>query len=154
MGTSINLDFYKDKSVFITGQTGFKGSWLCYLLAKAGARVTGYSLTPPTKPSLFEIADISSMEGVTSVTGDIRDYASLKAAFDQSRPEIVIHMAAQPIVRDSYVNPAYTYETNVMGTVNILECIRAAAHDSDKPCLLSHSGKNGHNCCCGYIQGY
>ena len=117
-----DLSFYKDKNVFVTGHTGFKGSWLCQMLKYAGAKVTGYSLKPPTNPSLFELANIS--EGMTSVIGDIRDYASLKATFDKARPEIVLHLAAQPIVRDSYKDPAYTYETNVMGTVNILECVR------------------------------
>ena len=97
-------------------------SRLCKVLANAGAIVTGYSLNPPTSPSLFEIADIA--QDVHSVIGDIRDYATLKAAFDAAQPEIVLHLAAQPIVRDSYKNPAYTYETNVMGTVNILECVR------------------------------
>lgn len=116
------LDFYKGKKVFITGHTGFKGSWLCKLLANAGADVTGYSLNPPTSPSLFEIANIES--DVKSVIGDIRDFDSLKKAFDEAQPEIVLHLAAQPIVRDSYKMPAYTYETNVMGTVNILECVR------------------------------
>ncbi len=117
-----DLSFYKGKRVFITGHTGFKGSWLCRLLVNAGADVTGYSLNPPTSPSLFEIAGIE--EKINSVIGDIRDYNSLKAAFDEAKPEIVLHLAAQPIVRDSYKNPAYTYETNVMGTVNILECVR------------------------------
>lgn len=117
-----NLSFYQGKKVFVTGHTGFKGSWLCKVLANAGAIVTGYSLNPPTSPSLFEIADIA--QDVHSVIGDIRDYAALKAAFDAAQPEIVLHLAAQPIVRDSYKNPAYTYETNVMGTVNILECVR------------------------------
>ena len=116
------LDFYKGKKVFITGHTGFKGSWLCKLLTNAGADVTGYSLNPPTSPSLFEIANIES--DVKSVIGDIRDFDSLKKAFDEAQPEIVLHLAAQPIVRDSYKMPAYTYETNVMGTVNILECVR------------------------------
>ena len=116
------LDFYKGKKVFITGHTGFKGSWLCKLLANAGADITGYSLNPPTSPSLFEIANIES--DVKSVIGDIRDFDSLKKAFDEAQPEIVLHLAAQPIVRDSYKMPAYTYETNVMGTVNILECVR------------------------------
>ncbi len=116
------LDFYKGKKVFITGHTGFKGSWLCKLLANAGADVTGYSLNPPTSPSLFEIANIES--DVKSVIGDIRNFDSLKKAFDEAQPEIVLHLAAQPIVRDSYKMPAYTYETNVMGTVNILECVR------------------------------
>lgn len=86
------------------------------------ADVTGYSLNPSTTPSLFEIANIS--QDIHSVIGDIRDYKALKAAFDEAQPEIVLHLAAQPIVRDSYRNPAYTYETNVMGTVNILECVR------------------------------
>ena len=117
-----DLSFYKGKKVFVTGHTGFKGSWLCKMLANAGAVVTGYSLNPPTNPSLFEIANIE--QDVNSVIGDIRDYKALKAAFDEAKPEIVMHLAAQPIVRDSYKDPAYTYETNVMGTVNILECVR------------------------------
>ena len=116
------LSFYKGKRVFVTGHTGFKGSWLCKMLANAGAEVTGYSLNPPTTPSLFEIAEIKN--DVHSVIGDVRNYRELKAAFDEAQPEIVLHLAAQPIVRDSYKDPAYTYETNVMGTVNILECVR------------------------------
>lgn len=119
---NFNLDFYKNKRVFVTGHTGFKGSWLCKILVKAGAVVTGYSLEPPTNPSLFEITGIENE--IDSVIGDIRDYDSLKKAFDKAQPEIVLHLAAQPLVRESYVNPAYTYETNVMGTVNILECVR------------------------------
>lgn len=117
-----DISFYKGKKVFVTGHTGFKGSWLCKMLVNAGAEVTGYSLNPPTEPSLFEIAGIA--DSITSVIGDIRDYNSLKEAFDEAQPEIVLHLAAQPIVRDSYKDPAYTYETNVMGTVNILECVR------------------------------
>ena len=116
------LSFYKGKRVFVTGHTGFKGSWLCKMLANVGAEVTGYSLNPPTTPSLFEIAEIKN--DVHSVIGDVRNYRELKAAFDEAQPEIVLHLAAQPIVRDSYKDPAYTYETNVMGTVNILECVR------------------------------
>ena len=119
---NFDLSFYKDKKVFVSGHTGFKGSWLCRMLFNAGAIVTGYSLEPPTEPSLFRIAEIE--KDITSVIGDIRDYKRLKAAFDQAKPEIVLHLAAQPIVRDSYKDPAYTYETNVMGTVNILECVR------------------------------
>lgn len=119
---SFDINFYKGKKVFITGHTGFKGSWLCKMLINVGAEVTGYSLNPPTSPSLFEIAGIASK--INSKIGDIRDYESLKKAFDQAQPEIVLHLAAQPIVRDSYKDPAYTYETNVMGTVNILECVR------------------------------
>ena len=110
--------------VFVTGHTGFKGSWLCKMLVNAGADVTGYSLNPPTSPSLFEVAGIA--DDIHSVIGDIRDLSYLKAAFDEAQPEIVLHLVAQPIVRDSYKNPAYTYETNVMGTVNILECIRTS----------------------------
>lgn len=120
-----DLRFYKDKKVFVTGSTGFKGSWLCKMLANAGAIVTGYSLNPPTEPSLFEIAGIE--QDITLVIGDIRDYKALKAAFDAAQPEIVFHLAAQPIVRDSYKNPIYTYGTNVMGTVNILECVRKSS---------------------------
>lgn len=116
------MNFFKGKKVFITGHTGFKGSWLCKILVNAGAIVTGYSLQPPTSPNLFEISGIE--QDITSIIGDIRNFTSLKKAFDNAQPEIVLHLAAQPIVRDSYKNPAYTYETNVMGTVNILECIR------------------------------
>lgn len=119
---NFDLNFYQGKKVFVTGHTGFKGSWLCKILTNAGAIVTGYSLNPPTTPSLFEIAEIE--KDVHSVIGDIRDYKALKKAFDAAEPEIVLHLAAQPIVRDSYKDPVYTYETNVMGTVNILECIR------------------------------
>lgn len=118
------LNFYKNKRVFITGHTGFKGAWLCKMLANAGAHVTGYALTPPTDPSLFCIAGIEN--DVESIIGDIRDYDALKKAFDNAKPEIVFHLAAQPIVRDSYKDPRYTYETNVMGTVNILECVRSS----------------------------
>ena len=116
------LESYRGKRVLVTGHTGFKGSWLCRILIGAGATVTGYSLTPPTTPNLFSLADLDS--NMTSVIGDIRDYDALKATFEQAQPEIVFHLAAQPIVRDSYKNPRYTYETNVMGTVNLLECVR------------------------------
>lgn len=118
------LEFYNGKKVFITGHTGFKGSWLCRILKNAGAVLTGYSHKPPTAPSLFEIADIA--DGMNSVTGDIRILDVLRTAFDTAQPEIVFHLAAQPIVRDSYKHPRYTYETNVMGTVNILECVRVS----------------------------
>jgi CDP-glucose 4,6-dehydratase len=122
VGQVMDLSFYKDKTVFITGHTGFKGSWMCKVLTLQGAKVIGYSLTPPTNPSLFETARIENE--ITSVIGDIRDLDRLKKCMDTYRPEIVIHMAAQPIVRESYNNPVYTYETNVMGTVNILEAVR------------------------------
>lgn len=117
-----DINFYKGKKVLVTGHTGFKGSWLCKMLSNAGAEVTGYSLNPSTTPSLFEIAGIEN--DIRSVIGDIRDLESLKRVFDEAQPEIVLHLAAQPIVRDSYKDPVYTYETNVMGTVNICECVR------------------------------
>ena len=118
----MDLSFYKDKKVFVTGHTGFKGTWLCRMLVNAGAVVTGYSLESSTEPNLFSISNLESQ--MTSIIGDIRDFDTLKEAFDAAQPEIVLHLAAQPIVRDSYKNPRYTYETNVMGTVNILECVR------------------------------
>ncbi|MBQ1894077.1 MAG: CDP-glucose 4,6-dehydratase [Clostridiales bacterium] len=114
--------FYNGKRVFLTGHTGFKGSWMSRILVTNGAILTGYSLKAPTEPNLFSMAGVE--DKMTSVIGDIRDLEALKKAFDEAKPEIVIHMAAQPIVRDSYKDPVYTYETNVMGTVNILECVR------------------------------
>ena len=118
----MGFSFYKGKKVFVTGHTGFKGSWLCSVLLKYGAIVTGYSLNPPTEPSLFNNADLKNR--MHSVIGDIRDYSSLNKAFCESQPEIVLHLAAQPLVREGYKFPLYTYETNVMGTANLLECIR------------------------------
>ena len=115
----IDLSWYNGKKVLITGHTGFKGSWLSYILAKAGAEVTGYSLKAPTEPNLFEICNVEKR--INSIIGDIRDLSSLKQVFHEVQPEIVFHLAAQPIVRDSYKEPVYTYETNVMGTVNICE---------------------------------
>ena len=118
----MDMSFWKGKRVFLTGHTGFKGAWLSYVLACAGAELTGYALSPPTEPNLFSICDMEN--DMYSVIGDIRDKDALFGAFDKCKPEIVIHMAAQPLVRESYNEPAYTYETNVMGTVNILECVR------------------------------
>lgn len=118
----MDMSFYKGKTVLITGHTGFKGSWMCKLLSMAGAKVIGYSLTPPTTPSLFELSGVE--KEIVSVIGDIRDLAKLNETMQKYRPEIVIHMAAQPIVRESYAEPVYTYETNVMGTVNICEAVR------------------------------
>ncbi|MEY8233694.1 CDP-glucose 4,6-dehydratase [Oscillospiraceae bacterium 50-16] len=117
-----DFEFYRGKRVFVTGHTGFKGAWLCRILVGAGAEVTGYALPAPTQPNLFELAGLEGK--MASVLGDIRDFDALFAAFQEARPEIVLHLAAQPIVRDSYKDPAGTYETNVMGTVNILECVR------------------------------
>lgn len=127
----MDLSFYQGKRVFVTGHTGFKGSWLCRILIQAGAEVTGYSLPPPTQPNLFSLAGLEGQ--MKSIIGDIRDLAQLKQAFDAARPEVVLHLAAQPIVRDSYRDPRATYETNVMGTVNLLECVRQAAIEGIPP---------------------
>jgi CDP-glucose 4,6-dehydratase len=118
----IMKNFYKNKKVFITGHTGFKGAWLCAILNILGAKVTGYSLVPPTTPNLFELSGIESR--VNTIYADIRNLADLKQAAAAANPEIIIHMAAQPLVRQSYKDPVYTYETNVIGTVNILEAAR------------------------------
>lgn len=117
-----DLKFYQGRKVLITGHTGFKGTWMCTVLLQAGAQVTGYSLEPPTEPSIFKLSGVDKK--VDSVIGDVRDLAHLREVFERVQPEIVIHMAAQPIVRESYKDPVGTYETNVMGTVNVLECIR------------------------------
>ena len=119
---NINKDFYNGKTVLVTGHTGFKGSWLCKILSSFGAKVVGYSLSAPTSPNLFEIGDIN--KECISIIDDIRDFDKLLEVFKKFKPEIVFHLAAQPLVRDSYLEPRYTYETNVMGTVNILECCR------------------------------
>ena len=125
----LDVTFFKEKKILITGHTGFKGSWMCKLLTMLGARVTGYALDSPTNPSLFDMCNIA--ENMDSFVGDIRDLEHLKTIFKEVQPEIVIHMAAQPLVRESYHDPVYTYETNVMGTVNILECVRL------NPCVSS-----------------
>ena len=115
-------EFYKGKKVLVTGHTGFKGAWMCSVLHRLGAEVIGYALEPPTNPSLYELSGIDSC--ICSIIGDIRDLDKIESVFNKYKPEIVIHMAAQPIVRESYKNPVYTYDVNVMGTVNILECVR------------------------------
>lgn len=125
----MGMEFFKGKTVLVTGHTGFKGAWLCKMLVNAGADVVGYALNPPTEPSLFELIDLKHR--MHSIIGDIRDLKHLENVFAEYQPEIVMHLAAQPIVRDSYKNPVYTYETNVMGTVNICECVRL------NPCVKS-----------------
>lgn len=114
--------FYNKKRVLITGHTGFKGAWLSQALLNAGADVFGYALNPPTQPNLYSLAEMDS--NINSVIADIRDLDKLKAVFETVKPEIVFHLAAQPIVKEGYKNPVETYSTNVMGTVNLLECIR------------------------------
>jgi CDP-glucose 4,6-dehydratase len=121
----INSDFWAGKRVFITGHTGFKGAWLSLWLQDRGAFAKGYSLAPNTEPSLFSAAEVGS--GMESVIGDIRDLDCLTENISQFNPEIVIHMAAQPLVKRSYDNPVETYSTNVMGTVNLFEAVRAAS---------------------------
>ncbi len=118
------LEFYKKKKILLTGHTGFKGTWLTRILLNAGADVCGYALEPPTTPNLFGISGLTDIMEENSVIGDIRDLDHLKSIFASFHPDIVFHLAAQPIVRDSYRDPVGTYSTNVMGTVNILECIR------------------------------
>jgi CDP-glucose 4,6-dehydratase len=114
--------FWRGKAVFVTGHTGFKGGWLSLWLQQLGANVTGYALQPPTNPSLFDVANVGY--GMASVIGDIRDGAKLMQAIQAAAPDIVLHLAAQPLVRRSYVDPVETYSTNVMGTVNLLEAVR------------------------------
>ncbi len=127
----LDVTFFRNKNVLVTGHTGFKGTWLCKILAILGANVTGFSLEPPTEPSLFALTNIQNQ--INSVIGDIRDFDALKKTFDECSPEIVFHLAAQPIVRESYKNPIYTYQTNVMGTVNLLECIRLGSINGHAP---------------------
>ena len=136
-GMGMNRQFWKGKKVLITGHTGFKGSWLSLWLQTRGANVIGYSLPPPTEPSLFEIAHVA--ENMKSIEGDIRDLDRFQSAIAKFRPEIVINMAAQPIVRISYKNPIETYSTNVMGTAHVLEAVRL--NDCVRVCLIITSDK-------------
>lgn len=115
-------DVFRGKTVLVTGHTGFKGSWLCIWLHEAGANVVGYALNPRTMADNFVVTQLP--DRIHSVIGDIRDYDQLKGAFDQYHPDIVFHLAAQPIVRNSYINPKETYDINIGGTVNVLECCR------------------------------
>jgi len=119
----MNPEFWKGRRVFVTGHTGFKGGWLSIWLQSLGAEITGYALPPPTNPNLFEEAQVAT--GMNSIIGDICDQARLANALEQARPEIIFHMAAQPLVRYSYENPLETYRTNVMGTATLLELARA-----------------------------
>lgn len=145
-----DLSFYKGKRVFVTGHTGFKGSWLTAILVKAGAEVTGYSLTPPTNPNLFSISGVENK--INSVIGDVRDFDAMKKAFDECDPEIVFHLAAQPIVITSYEQPKYTYETNVMGTVNILECVRLSKNVKSVLNVTTDKVYKNNEWCWGYRE--
>jgi CDP-glucose 4,6-dehydratase len=117
------MEFWQGKKVFMTGHTGFKGSWLCLWLSQLGADVTGYALEPPTDPSLFELARVGEL--VDSCIADVRDLERLKTEMLKASPDVVIHMAAQPLVRDSYRIPVETYSINVMGVVHLLEAVRS-----------------------------
>lgn len=119
---SLDIKFYKNRKVLVTGHTGFKGSWLCKILLNAGADVTGYALDPPTSPSLFALCRLDTQ--MRSILGDIRDFSKLCHVIQEINPDIIFHLAAQPLVRESYESPRITYETNVMGTVNLLESVR------------------------------
>ena len=145
LGITMLYDFYKGKKVLITGHTGFKGSYLCRMLQILGSDVYGYALNPPTNPNLFELLGLSG--SMTSEIGDIRDFNHLESFYSSVKPDIVIHMAAQPLVREGYREPRLTFETNVMGTVNLLECARKHSAKSflnvttDKVYLNDGSGK-------------
>lgn len=119
------VNFYRGKRVLVTGHTGFKGSWLSHILLGAGAQVTGFSLPPDTEPNLFSLIHLD--DRMQSCFGDIADIDSIRKVFEKARPEIVLHLAAQPLVRRSYDEPVRTYLTNVMGTVNLLECARGSS---------------------------
>ncbi len=144
----VDFGFWKNKKVFLTGHTGFKGSWTSLWLLKMGAHVTGYALQPPTQPSLFDELRIS--QDMNSILGDVRHLDQLKKSIKEAQPEIVIHMAAQPLVRYSYQEPLETYMTNVIGTVNLFEAIRSTSSvrsivnvTSDK-CYENHERKAGY----------
>lgn len=134
---AVNQTFWKGKRVLLTGHTGFKGSWMALWLQSMGSHVVGYAFEPPTNPNLFNAAAIG--KGMLNIKGDIRNLEHLSIVFAENRPEIVVHMAAQSLVRYSYIKPAETYSTNVMGTLNLLEAVRAT--DSVKAVVIVTSDK-------------
>lgn len=146
----INASFWQDRRVLLTGHTGFKGSWLSLWLSRLGSRVTGFAMAPPTDPSLFELANVAAL--VDDVRGDVRDAEAVKDVLRRARPEVVIHMAAQPLVGRGLKAPSETFATNVMGTVNVLEAVRTAGADvrsvvvvtSDK-CYLNRGLERGYH---------
>jgi len=123
----MEIDFYRGKRVFLTGHTGFKGMWLALLLLRAGAEVTGFALDAPTQGGRKALERLGVFKEMRDVRGDVRDLSALSRAFDEARPEVVFHLAAQPIVRESYRQPVDTFAANVMGTVNLLECVRTSS---------------------------
>lgn len=147
----MGLSFFRDKKVFITGHTGFKGSWLTQLLLLAGAKVSGYALAPAEEPALFNILGLSAE--INHVIGDVRDTEKIAAALRESKAELVFHLAAQPLVRESYRNPVYTYETNVMGTVNLLEAVRHCPGVSSVVNITTDKVYRNIGCEKGYCEG-
>lgn len=126
----LDRSFWRGRKVFLTGHTGFKGSWLSLWLDTLGAKVTGYALDPPTQPSLFQQANVDGT--IRSICADIRDFQRLKTEIAECRPDVVLHLAAQSVVRRGYDDPIETYSSNVMGTVHILEAVRQL----ERPCVV------------------
>lgn len=145
---AVTCNFWKNKRVLVTGHTGFKGSWLCLWLQQMGADVTGFALEPPSSPSLFVLADVA--QNMKSVISDIRDQPAIKAVIEKAKPDIVFHLAAQSLVRASYIDPTETYSTNVMGSVNLLEairqvdCVHAVVMVSTDKCYENQESKDGY----------
>ncbi len=150
MESMVDRSFWKGRKVFITGHTGFKGSWLCLWLHSLEADITGYSQPPPTYPSLYDLCRIDEL--LTSITGDIRDGEALKKSLITAQPEIVFHLAAQPIVRESYKNPVQTFETNIMGTVHLLEAVRACPTVRAAVNVTSDKCYENRECTAGYNE--
>ncbi len=144
-------DFYRGRRVLVTGHTGFKGAWLCQVLKRLGAEVTGYALPPDGGEALFHLARVG--EDMHAVTGDIRDLDALRRTFDDAAPEVVFHLAAQPIVREGYAAPVYTYETNVMGTVHVLECVRHCASVRSVVIVTTDKVYENDERAFGYVEG-
>ncbi len=145
------MSFWRDKRVFLTGHTGFKGAWLALWLTDLGAKVTGYSLAPPTEPSLFEMAGVKGM--LQHIEGDVRDLEKLSAAIASYQPDVVIHMAAQSLVRLSYQSPVETFDTNVMGTVKLLEAVRQAGGARSVICVTSDKCYENKETGVAYVEG-
>ena len=146
----MNSSFWQNKKVLVTGHTGFKGSWLSLWLQSLGAAVVGYALPPPTQPSLFELANVA--EGMTSIIGDVRDLEQFCFVVANHKPEIIFHLAAQPLVRYSYANPVETYATNIMGTVNMLEAVRLSGEVRAVVSITSDKCYENKEWCWGYRE--